>query len=491
MRVILARVSTSSAYVRACVLAFALLPSAAYSQTDPSVDSNPKVQQRLEEVKSMKKDLLRKMQDFNNRIHKLEADLKRQKDEKPQSSAKAEARQQQPWPPAQTVAATDYPPVTAQSPGFNIKMFGAVKLDALYNTARPQAPGIPFFLVPTFAGGFPQNTFDMNARQSQLGVAFTGPMLGGFQSGGRISAVFFDNTILADRYGFLLQQSYGELFNDDWRFAAGLQLDVFAPGLPTVLPFSGLGGSGSAGNTIKGQARLERFVPIGNDSQLTLQVALSEPLGTVELPDTSLDEDNGLPNVEGRIALGVGKAEPLGIGLLTQRPFEIGVSGVAGQLRRTAFPPDVPRRVVSDVQGVAVDFRVNLAGGLFGFKGEAYTGQALGAYNGGVLQSLDAVTWKPIRSSGGWLEGFVYLWPHLHSHTGIGIDDPNDDDITAIPNTTFGRTYNSTIWSNLIWDLSKNYRLAFEVTYRKTEYKEPTNLPNEGVGFHTQFAWTF
>ena len=64
-----------------------------------------------------------------------------------------------------------------------------------------------------------------------------------------------------------------------------------------------------------------------------------------------------------------------------------------------------------------------------------YTGQALGNYNGGILQSLDAVTWKPIRTTGGWVEGFVYLTPYLHSHTGIGIDDPNDDDITAIPNT--------------------------------------------------------
>ena len=62
---------------------------------------------------------------------------------------------------------------------------------------------------------------------------------------------------------------------------------------------------------------------------------------------------------------------------------------------------------------------------------------------GGILQSLDAVTWKAIRSTGGWVEGFVYLKPNLHSHTGMFIDDPNDDDITAIPNSLFGRTYNS------------------------------------------------
>ena len=180
---------------------------------------------------------------------------------------------------------------------------------------------------------------------------------------------------------------------------------------------------------------------------------------------------------------------PIGIGLVTQRPLEVGVSGVAGQLRRTAFPP-VPRRVVSDVWGAAVDYRVNLTKFL-GFKGEAYTGQALGNYNGAILQSLDAVTWEPIRSKGGWVEGFVYLTPRLHSHTGYGLDEANPDDITAIPNSLFGRTFNSTLWTNLIWDLDKTHRIALEATYRKTEYKEPTNLPNEGFGFHTQFGWFF
>ncbi len=371
---------------------------------------------------------------------------------------------------------------------FKITLFGTVKLDVIYNESRPQAPGVPFFLVPEFEGGFSQETLDINARQSMLGVLFSGPDIGSFQSGGRISAVFFDPSVVADTYGFLLQQSYGELFNERWRFAAGLQFDIFAPGLPTVLPFSYLGGSGSPGNCIRGQLRVERFVDVGSDSQLTLQGALSQPLNTFVTPDIILDEDNGKPNLEGRISLGLGKAAP--IGLLTQRPVEIGVSGLVGQLRRTAAPFEPPRRVVSDVWGAAVDFRVNLAG-RFGFKGEVYTGQALGNYNGAILQSLDAVTWEPIGATGGFVEGFVYWTPSLHSHAGIGIDDPEDDDMTAIPNTLFGRTYNSTVYSNLLWDVRKHLRVAVEATYRKTEYKEPTNLPNDGFGFHTQFAWTF
>ena len=322
-----------------------LSPSAGFSQSDSSVDSNPKVRQRLQEVEALKKDLLRKMQEFDNRIHTLEAEMRRQKSQTARIAAKASAPPQQPLPPQTVVVAN---PPTAISPqaselsDFNVKVFGKATLDGIYNTARPQAPGFPAFLVPKFANGFPQNTIDINARQSMLGVAFTGPMIGDFQSGGKIAAQFFDPTIFADRYGFLLTQAYGEFFNKDWRFAAGLQLDVWAPVLPTALPFS-VNGSGVA-NTIRGQARVERFIPIGGDSQLTLQAALSEPVGTIKTPDNSLDEDNGRPNAEGRIAFGLGKPAPIGIGLLTQRPLEVGVSGVVGQLRRTAFPP-TPRRV--------------------------------------------------------------------------------------------------------------------------------------------------
>jgi len=180
--------------------------------------------------------------------------------------------------------------------------------------------------------------------------------------------------------------------------------------------------------------------------------------------------------------------------------LEVGLSGMVGQLRRTALPDDpAPRRVVADVWLVAVDYQVNLARFFgferdFGLKGELYAGQGLGNYSGGILQSLDAVTWKAIRTKGGWIEGFVYLTPTVHSHTGIFIDNPDDNDITALANTLFGRTYNSAIYSTLIWDVDKAWRVAFEAIYRKPEYKDPTatgRLPNEGFGFHTQLQWAF
>ena len=170
--------------------------------------------------------------------------------------------------------------------------------------------------------------------------------------------MFFDNTnVFADNNGFLLTQSYGELFNDKWRFAAGLQFDVFAPGLPTVLPFSVDGAP--VGNCIKGQIRVERFLKLGSDSQLTLQGALSEPLNSIKTPDISLDEDNGLPNVEGRIAFGLGKPSP-------HRPAEAASRGDRCLRRGRQASQDRPSKRTSATGcfyhvGSNLDFRVNLA----------------------------------------------------------------------------------------------------------------------------------
>ncbi len=175
------------------------------------------------------------------------------------------------------------------------------------------------------------------------------------------------------------------------------------------------------------------------------------------------------------------------VGLSAQRPFEIGLSGIVGQIRNTLPPPG--GRVVADVRGVATDIRWRI-NEVFGFTGEVYTGQALGTYNGAVLQDVNTDTLEGIRSTGGWLEGFVYLTPSLHSHTGYTVDDPRNADIADTPEA-LGRTWNSTFYSNLIWDFNAAFRIGFEVAWRETDYKAALNPDNRGIGFHTQFQWSF
>ena len=142
-----------------------------------------------------------------------------------------------------------------------------------------------------------------------------------------------------------------------------------------------------------------------------------------------------------------------------------------------------------DVWGTAVDARWNVTD-CFGVMAEVWRGQGLGTYNGAILQMLNPTTLHSVPSTGGFCELFLYWTPCLHTHVGYGIDDPLDRDIDADP-AALGRVYNSTIYSNVLWDLNPAFRVGFEFTCRVTDYKAGVLPDNEGAGFHTQLQWAF
>ena len=139
------------------------------------------------------------------------------------------------------------PRVNNLNPAWGVTIGGTISLDALYNSARPVAPGTPFFLAPEAQPGFEEDTYDIHARETSIFMALNGPKIGCYESGGLIMFALYNDSITVDRYGFLPYQAWGELKNEYWRFAGGLQMDIFAPLLPTVLPFSFLAASGNAG----------------------------------------------------------------------------------------------------------------------------------------------------------------------------------------------------------------------------------------------------
>ena len=345
----------------------------------------------------------------------------------------------------------------------------------LFSGARPVAPGIPFYLTPASPFGFNEATFDAHARQTTLFAAVSGPDVGDFKAGGLALAVLFNDALIVDRYGFLPVLAYGELKNEDWRFAGGLQIDIFAPLLPTVLPFSYLAASGNAG-VYRGQLRAEHFVHPSQDEEWTFTAGLSDPIATTVNNET-LSEDNGWPNVELRAAYGVG--QKMKAGFTDVRQFEVGISAVVGQLRTTMGP----MRVVADVWGIAGDFYWRFTDNL-GITGEVQTGEALGTYGAAIFQNVNAITFQPVHVTGGWLEAYDYITPCLHAHVGFGIDDPLDSDLAPAQIAA-----NRTIFANLIWDVTKSFRLAGELDFRKTNYFIFPD--NQGTGFEFQMQWKF
>jgi hypothetical protein len=368
--------------------------------------------------------------------------------------------------------------ITTGDPSVKVVLGGAIIADFLFSSARPVAPGTPFFLTSGPLPGFRQSTFDASARQTTVFATISGPEIRGFQTGGQVLGVFYGSSLIQDVWGFLPLEAYAQLKNDKWRLAAGLQSDIFNPLNPTVLPISYLGATGNTGAE-RGQARIERFLHLSDNSQVTLTAGISDPVPTTVNNAFVVNEDNGWPNVEWRTALALGPLK--GEGPEATRPFEIGFSGVIGQMRTTV---PLTTQVIANVWGAGVDLHWAICP-RFGFQGEAFTGQTLGTYMGSILQNVNSVTFQGIRSSGGWLELYAYILPEiLHTHAGYGIDAPLPSDLAP------GQPFRNQTWfANIIWDPTKHLQFACEFTYRMTDY---TVLPNnQGFGIQGQTQLKF
>ncbi|HEX3147233.1 MAG TPA: hypothetical protein VHR66_04075 [Gemmataceae bacterium] len=362
---------------------------------------------------------------------------------------------------------------------FKLVLGGAVIADFIESQRRTVAAGTPFFLDPGSPFGYSTRTFDASARQTSLFGLFTGPDVCDFKSGGFVLVNLYDNSVVADLLGVLPINAYGELKNDDWRIAAGLQFDVFNPLNPTVLPFSLLGTSGNTG-FYRTALRLERYLHPDDDTLVTLTASLGDPVPTTLNDTLRINEDNGLPNLDVRAAVGIGPMT--GEGFDAHRTIELGMSAVCGKLR--TVDPSGPTRVVTNVYGLGVDARW-VADPRWGIQGEGYIGQGLGTYGASGLINTNPNTFQAIRTSGMFVEGWYYWRPdEVHTHVGYGIDNPIDHDAGAtLP------ICNQTYYATTLWDITKAFRLGFQVSYVKTNYSVLKD--NQGFIFQGQFQWKF
>ncbi len=368
-----------------------------------------------------------------------------------------------------------------------MKIFANISALAVVSTERPFAPGIPFLLLPESPFGFHTNTFDLHARQTNFGFLITGPRLKGLTMGGTVLAFIAKDNLVSDIYGLLPFLAFGELRNEKWRFAAGLNLDVFNPLNPMMIPISVLYGSGNTGE-YRGQVRLERYFDPSDETRFTIQFAVGDPVGSVIIDNRNILEDNGWPNFELRLAAELGRMKQR-MGERNVRAFELGVSGVIGELRTTGFitspvgvePPD---RDVVAVHGLGVDAQLRF-GKRFGLSGEFYLGDGLGEYGGGLLQSFNTLTFERIAARGGFGEAYVYLLDRLHLHAGYGIDDPENDHLMLLQIPR-----NQTGYATLFWDITRILQLSLEADYRKTNFFEPL-LTSDGMIFMSQLLFRF
>lgn len=361
--------------------------------------------------------------------------------------------------------------------GSKIAFFGALTGELMFAEKRPVIPSAITMISPDF--GNDTNTAEVHGKSSYLGAAVIGPQVGSFQTGGLVLAYFYGEVVDENVPGIFLARAYGELKNDFWRFSIGLDGDLVVPLAPTTVNWSIGNGAGNMGYQ-RAQFRVERYICPYANSQWTLQFALTDPTVTsyanFDLLE-GLQEDNGWPNVEGRIAWGYGPRCKLAGE--QKRAIEVGLSGVVGQLRRTTLGPPA----IADVWAYGFDAQVRLTDRL-GVKGEFFDGQTIGTYNAAIVQNFNANR-EGIRASGGWGEVYFYWTPCLHSHFGYSIDNPRDSDLTAGL-----ASRNEFVFGNIFWDVTRSIEVGFEVSHWETAYMAPLQ-DNDSMVYHTRVRIKF
>ena len=358
---------------------------------------------------------------------------------------------------------------TLQSNGASLKLWAEAKLLGFSSSRYTFNSGQPLIVSPKN----PDTSYDLSAQQSMVYGAFQGPKWHGWTPGA-FAIFWLQDNILAEGYQFTPVVYYGEISNGTWRFAAGQGFDVFAPRDPDTLPNGKLAASGNPG-AYRPQFRLENHFKAGDGFGGALQLAASSPV-TTALPDQvdlsnlqsqEIVEDNGWPNVEGRLSLGFGASKERAGGRQL-RPLELGFSGVVGQLRvldniRALTPLTLTSdRSVISVWGAAFDGQLAL-GRRLGISGELYTGQGLGEYMSGILQTYNRSSNQAVPTSGGWAQLYVYLSDNLRLNLGYGIDHAQDGG-------AFSLLTNATAFANLLWDVNPWLQLGLEGNYKLTTY---------------------
>ena len=315
--------------------------------------------------------------------------------------------------------------------------YGTVHFGMFGNSGGNNNADVPLFATPNGTGGV-----GATARQTRLGVKFTGPDLSHAQTSGTLETDFyggFPAIGIGENFGVVrLRLAYVRL---DWAktsLIVGQDWIPFAPVNPVSLASAAIPEMAAAGNlwTRTPQIRLEHRWRKGN---ILWQGAVLSPASGdfptgVNAP-ALLQPGTGaaakLPYFQSRISLndknwlGFKKAGSIGVSALYGR-------GRVGNNRHEL-----------ETTGVALDWNIPLARRL-AFAGEGFFGRNLAGFQGGVFQGVTAdfayrrgtalVAGGPraIGTRGGWAQ--LGITPaiakdKLTLYASFGQDDPHDEDL--------------------------------------------------------------
>jgi hypothetical protein len=348
-----------------------------------------------------------------------------------------------------------------------IKVFGTILSNTFYNSDEANWLENPN-IVNRFGGftGRP-GSFSSTLRQSRIGLAVSGPEVGGAKASARLIVDFFGGTPAFNTGQVMglprLLYAFARLDGEKTALEVGQDHMMLAPRDPTslaALSFPDLFRSGNLYLRVP-QARVERKLGGG----LTIMGGIVAPIAGdfnedfyLFVPPAGAGERSKMPGVQGHLGYKSGDDE--------SRQFALGVSGHYGRERVGT--------VNEKSYAGAVDF--NAQGGRIGAAGEFFFGENIDQFGGSINQTA--------KSTGGWAEARVKVTDRLSVNGGFGIDRlPEGEFITLV------RRENRSIFSNVIFKLTPEVATSVEYRFLSTLFGADDRHENHHVNW--VFSYSF
>ncbi|MBT4483301.1 MAG: hypothetical protein HOC71_06450 [Candidatus Latescibacteria bacterium] len=321
----------------------------------------------------------------------------------------------------------------AQTNKLEFKPYGYFKLDMAYDTARTNSGNYVFWVNSTGKDG----EFNMTARQTRLGGNLSFTELNDKKVTANFEIDFYGGGA-ENKNTMMMRHAYLKVDFENYYILAGQTSDVVSPLVPTTVNYTVLWNCGNVGYR-------HPQLQIGNNATRGLQIigALSRNIEN----NFDADKDSSLPSLQARLSY-------------ITSALNVGISGHYGKSEYINDEGD-NKNYKSYSLNIHGNYAVTNA---ILVKGELFTGRTLDQYLGGVGQGF--IEEKEVESSGGWINSVLKVGNNTSYGIGLGIDQPNKDNIKDPLN----RSSNRCIFTNVFTKIAHNTTFALELSHWTTGY---------------------
>jgi hypothetical protein len=341
----------------------------------------------------------------------------------------------------------------------SLRPYGFLVANAAYNTYALVPGNIAFFVGPKVPG-ITGRQFSVSAGNTFVGFDITGPKIGDWAINGKFDFNLRGPTPVTEDNVFApyFANVYIEAKTGRHRFLAGLASDFISPLSPRSLNlYPGSYLPGDLG-TNRPQFRYEYSRPVGGETTFVLQGAVATAVQTFQVSEEVLGFPTDVPDGQVRVAVSRGKMNPLS----RKRPFEVGISGHAGQ-RRALRVAGLLERDFTTWSGI-IDISAGL-GAKARIEGEAFIGSILGDYKGAILHTFNPFREAGIRAAGGWAQLQYQISSRVSVAGGYALDDTFNQDLSP-----GFRSRNAALSGNVLYNISPRLVLGLEVSRWRTDW---------------------